>query len=105
MTRVYYVFDKLTLLNIFIGLVLGVYLTFYSSSNLWFQAIPIVVVISFIMTIPIIIDVFISKDKHNNQVPGRAILESFLLNIAILAVCTAFGVALGSFYLTYYATA
>lgn len=100
MTRVYYIFDKVSIITILIGFVLGVYLAMhYASSNLWFLAIPVIIVIAIIMTVPVILDVFISKEKHKNKFPGRAILESFLLNIAILAVCTAFGIAAGSIYM------
>ncbi|WP_407374486.1 hypothetical protein [Methanobrevibacter sp.] len=103
MTRVYYVFDKLSIIAIIIGFVLGGYLAInYTSSNLWFDAIPLIIIIAFLLTIPIILDFFISKDKHKNKFPYRAVLESFLLNIAILAVCTAFGIALGSFYVNNY---
>lgn len=100
MGRVYQIFDKFTMLNIIIGFALGFYLGFnHNSSNLWFQAIPIIIIIALIMTLPPIIDVFISKEKHGNKVPVNALVEAFLLNVAVLTVCTAFGIVLGSFYI------
>lgn len=103
MTRVYQVFDKLSIIAIIIGLVLGFYLAInHNSSNLWFDAIPFIILIAIIITAPTIFDALLFKEKHNNKFPTRGLIEAFLLNIAILAVCTAFGIAIGSFYVGNY---
>lgn len=103
MGRVYQVFDKLSILTIIVGLLLGGYLAInYNSSNLWFIAVPIIIAIAFIITLPVLIDAVVSKDKHDNVFPTRALIEAFLLNIAILIVCTAFGIVLGSFYIGHF---
>lgn len=105
MGRVYQIFDKFTIINIIIGFALGFYLGLnHDSSNLWFIAIPIIVIIAFIMTMPPVIDVFVSKEKHNNKVPVNALVEAFLLNVAVLAVCTAFGIVIGSLYIGNFVT-
>ena len=104
MTRVYDVFDKFSILNIIIGFALGVYLSFQNSSNIWFDAIPFILVIGLIMTIPPIIDYFMRKDKFDDHTSGRAIIEAFCLNVAMITVCTAFGIVIGSFYIGNYIT-
>ena len=105
MTRVYDVFDKFSILNIIIGFALGVYLAFnHSSSNLWFDAIPFIIIIGFIMTLPPIVDSMLRKNKYNDKTSLNAIVEAFLLNVAMITVCTAFGIVIGSFYIGNYIT-
>ena len=102
MTRVYEVFDKLAILNIIIGFALGFYLSFnHGSSNLWFDSIPFIIIIGFIMTIPPIIDYFSRRGKFNDNTNINALIEAFILNVLMIAVCTAFGIAIGSFYLSH----
>lgn len=99
MTRVYEIFDKFSILNVFIGLLLGVYLSFnHGSSNLWFVSIPFIIVIGFIMTIPPILDYYLRRGKFNDNTSFNSLIEAFLLNVAMIAVCTAFGIAISSFY-------
>lgn len=98
MTRVYDVFDKFSILNVVIGLLLGVYLSInYASSNIWFVSIPFILIIGLVMTLPPIIDYFNRKGKFNDNTSVNALLEAFLLNVAMIAVCTAFGFAICSF--------
>lgn len=105
MTRVYYIFDKFSIITIIIGFVLGIYLAFNnSSSNLWFDAIPFIIIIAAIMTLPPLIDSLRSKDNPDAKFPWSAIIEAYLLNVAILVVCTAFGIVLGSFYIGNFVT-
>ena len=55
MTRVYYIFDKFSIITITIGFILGVFLAFnHNSSNIWFDAIPFIIVIAAIIP-PIIL--------------------------------------------------
>ncbi len=100
MTRVYDIFDKISIVTIAVGLILGIYLAFnHNSSNLWFDAIPFILIIAVIMTLPPLIDMLYSMHKHTGKFSLPAIVEAFLLNIAMLVVCTAFGIVLGSFYI------
>ncbi len=105
MTRVYDVFDKFSILNIIVGFALGFYLAFnHNSSNLWFDSIPFIVIFGFIMTIPPIVDYFLRRGKFNDGTSINALVEAFILNVLMIAVCTAFGIALGSFYIGNYIT-
>lgn len=98
MTRVYDVFDKFSILNIVIGLALGIYLSFnYTSSNIWFVSIPLILILGLIMTIPPIIDYYRRKDKYDDHTSANSLVEAFLLNVAMIAVCTAFAFAICSF--------
>ncbi|MBQ2652034.1 MAG: hypothetical protein IJF83_00615 [Methanobrevibacter sp.] len=100
MTRVYYIFDKVSIITIIIGFILGIYLAFnHNSSNLWFDAIPFIIVIAAIMTLPPIFDLIHSVKKYGEKFSWAAIVEAYFLNVAMLVVCTAFGIVIGSFYI------
>lgn len=105
MTRVYYIFDKFSIITIAIGFVLGFYLAInHNSSNLWFDAIPFIIVIAGIMTLPPILDSLRLMKKGNAKFSWPQIIEAYFLNVAILVVCTAFGIVIGSFYIGNYIT-
>ena len=105
MTRVYYVFDKFSIITIIIGFILGVYLAFnHNSSNLWFDSVPFIIIFGFIMTIPPIVDYFLRRGKFDDDTSINALVEAFILNVLMIAVCTAFGIAIGSFYIGNYIT-
>lgn len=105
MTRVYNMFDKTSIVTIAIGFILGIYLAFnHNSSNLWFDAIPFIIIIALIMTLPPLIDLLHAMRKYGEKFSLPAIVEAFLLNIAILVVCTAFGIVIGSFYIGNFVT-
>lgn len=98
MTRVYEVFDKLSILNVIIGFALGIYLSFNNNgSNIWFESIPVILIIGLIMTIPPIIDYYRRKGSFNDNTSINSLIEAFLLNVGMIAVCTAFGFAICSF--------
>lgn len=98
MTRVYDVFDKFSILNVIIGFALGFYLVLNGdSSNIWFRSIPLILMVGLVMTIPPIIDYFLRKDKFNDHTSINALVEAFILNVLMIAVCTAFGIAIASF--------
>ena len=100
MTRVYDIFDKFSIITIAIGFILGIFLAFnHNSSNIWFDAIPFIIIIALIMTLPPIIDLMQSVRKYGEKFSWPAIIEAFLLNVAMLVVCTAFGIVIGSFYI------
>lgn len=100
MTRVYNVFDKFSILTIAIGFILGIFLAFNNtSSNVWFDAIPIIIIIAAIMTLPPLIDLLHAMHKYGEEFSIPAIVEAFLLNVAILVVCTAFGIVAGTVYI------
>lgn len=99
MTRVYYIFDKVSIITIAIGFILGLYLAVnLNSSNVWFDAIPFIIIIAAIMTLPPIIDSLRLMKKNNEKFSWPAIIEAYILNILILVVCTAFGIVVGSVY-------
>ncbi len=105
MTRVYYIFDKTSIITIAIGFILGIYLAFnHNSSNLWFDAIPFILIIAVIMTLPPLIGLLHSMRKYGEKFSVPAIVEAYLLNVAILVVCTAFGIVIGSFYIGHFVT-
>ena len=104
MTRVYDVFDKFSILNIIIGFALGFYLSFQNSSNIWFDAVPFILIIGVIMTVPPIVDAMIRKNNYEDKTSVNAIIEAFILNVAMITVCTAFGIVIGSFYIGNYIT-
>lgn len=100
MTRVYDIFDKYSILTIIVGFVLGFYLAFnHNSSNVWFDAIPFIIIIALILTLPPIVDSIRLKNKEGKDIPVNGLVEAYFLNVAILIVCTAFGIVLGSFYI------
>ena len=99
MGRVYNVFDKVSIISIIIGFVLGFYLSVHnSSSDLWFRGIRMVFIFALIMTLFPLADSIYAKVKHDTDFPVRALIEAFILNFAIIGVCLAFGVVFGSFW-------
>lgn len=98
MGKVYEVFDKVSIISIAIGFVLGLYLAVnHNDSNLWLRSIPFVLAFSFIMTLPPLISVVMDNVKNNVKFPIKDIIEAFFLNVGMITVCMAFGVVIGSF--------
>lgn len=98
MGEVYNVFDKFSILNIIIGLALGIYLAVnHNDSNLWFTAIQFIIILAFIMTlIPTGISIY-NKIMDDTNIPVGALIEAYFLNFGMIGVCLAFGVVIGSF--------
>lgn len=98
MGLIYDVFDKFSIVGIVIGLILGIYLAIHhNESNLWVSSIPFILIFSILITIFPIGAAIQDKSKKGTPIPVNALIEAFILNIAIIAVSTAFGVVIGSF--------
>ena len=98
MGLIYDVFDKFSIVGIVIGLILGIYLAIHhNESNLWISSIPFILIFSILITIFPIGAAIQDKSKNGTPIPINALVEAFILNIAVFAVCTAFGVVIGSF--------
>lgn len=98
MGQVYNVFDKFAVLNIIIGLVLGIYLGVnHNDSNLWYTAIKFIIVLAFVMTlIPTFTSIY-AKIMDDKDIPVSSLIEAYFLNFGMIGVCLAFGVVIGSF--------
>ena len=98
MGRIYDVFDKFSIFNIIIGLILGIYLGFHhNDSELWLVGVQFVIIIALIMTLMPMIAAMNAKVRYDENISIKALIEAFILNVAMLGVCTAFGVVIGSF--------
>ncbi|MDO5859498.1 hypothetical protein [Methanobrevibacter sp.] len=100
MGKVYNIFDKFSIISIIIGLALGVYLAVnHNDTNLWIESIPFILLFSLIMTIIPIASSIKDYVKEGEKFPVTDLIEAFLLNIAIITICMAFGVVFGSFFI------
>lgn len=98
MGKIYDVFDKFSIISIAIGFILGIYLAVnHNDSNLWVRSIPFILVFSLIMTLVPLVSAVIDNVKNGTKFPVWDIIEAFLLNVAMITVCMAFGVVVGSF--------
>ena len=94
---IYDVFDKFSIINIIVGLGLGVYLALHNSdSDLWVHMIPFVIVFSLIMTFLPTFVALLAKIQNDSDFSIGAIIEAFFLNVAMVTVCTAFGLVFAS---------
>lgn len=97
MGRVYNVFDKFSIIDIIVGLALGIYLeTNQNSTNLWHTGFQFALIFAGIMTLIPIAATLYAKIKRDEKIPIRALIEAFVLNFAMIGVCLAFGVVIGS---------
>ena len=103
MGKIYSVFDKYCILDIIVGFIVGFYIAIHhNDSQLWVTATIFVMVFSLIMTlIPICVAIY-SKVKNSEDISVPQLVEAFLLNVAMTAVCFAFGFVTGSFYIGNY---
>lgn len=103
MGRIYDAFDRYCILDIIVGFVFGIYLAInHNDAHLWLVATQFVVIFSFLITlIPIGVAIY-AKVKHSEDIPYKALIEAFALNIAMTAVCAAFGIVIGSFIIGNY---
>lgn len=94
---VYRVFDKFSIICIFVGLAIGLYLAVNNSdSNLWMKTIPFIIVFSLLLTIAPAFSAILDSISGNGKISIFEIVEAFLLNLAMTGVCTAFGLLFGS---------
>ena len=106
MTRVYEVFDKYCVVDIIFGLLLGVYLAInHNNQDLYLIALEIVLLFSFIMTLLPTASVIHAKFKYEEEIPIRALIEAFILNVGMTTVSFIFGYIIGSFIIHNYNTA
>ena len=98
MTRVYDVFDKFSIVDIIFGFLLGLYLAvFHNNPDLWIHAVQWVLIYSLVITLlPVAASIY-AKHKYSESINLRALIEAFLLNVAMTAVSLAFGFVIGSF--------
>ncbi|WP_407424108.1 hypothetical protein [Methanobrevibacter sp.] len=97
MGRVYTVFDKFSIICIFVGLALGLYLaTHNSDSDLWMKAISFILAFSLVLTVAPAFSAILAAIRGDEKISIFEIVEAFLLNVAMTGVCTAFGLVFGS---------
>ena len=97
MGKVYAVFDKFSIICIFVGLALGLYLAIHNNdSDLWMKAISFIIAFSLLLTIAPAFSVILGAIKGDEKISIFEIVEAFLLNVAMTGVCTAFGLVFGS---------
>ena len=97
MGRVYTVFDKFSIICIFVGLALGLYLAIHNSdTDLWEKAISFIIVFSLLLTIAPAFSAILAAITGNEKISIFEIVEAFFLNLAMTGVCTAFGLVFGS---------
>lgn len=103
MSKVYQVFDKYCVIDIIFGFLLGFYLAIHhNDAHLWFVAIQVVIIFSIIMTlIPVIVSIY-DKYKYSKKISVRALIEAFILNLAMTVVPLIFGFVIGSFVVDNY---
>jgi len=98
MGRVYDIFDKFSIISIIIGLLLGLFLAInHNDSNVWVNAIPFIFIFALIMTFMPTFAAILAKITNDEKFSFFEIFEAFLLNLAMIGVCTAFGLVIGSF--------
>lgn len=98
MGKIYDVFDKFSIISIAIGFILGLYLAVnHNDSNLWVRSIPFILIFSLIMTLIPLVSAIRDTLKNDADFPISDLIEAFFLNVAIITVCMAFGVVVGSF--------
>ena len=103
MSKVYQIFDKYCILDIIFGFALGFYLAIYhNDANLWFLAIQVVIIFAIIMTLlPVLVSIY-DKYKYSKKISIRALIEAFILNLAMTVVPLIFGFVIGSFVVENY---
>ena len=98
MGKIYNIFDKFSIISIALGLLMGVYLAIHhDDTNLWIRLIPFILLFSLIITIIPIASAIVDRIRNGVKFPIGELVEAFFLNVAIIAVCTAFGLVIGSF--------
>ena len=99
MGLIYDIFDRYSIISILIGFLLGFYLTINNNdSNVWIRAVPFIIVFSLVMTFLPTFAALLAKIQDDLDFSIGAILEAFFLNIAMITVCTAFGLFIASFF-------
>ena len=103
MGKIYRIFDKYCIIDIIVGFIFGFYMAVHhNDSQLWVIATIFVVIFALIITlIPIGFAVY-SKVKNSENISIPELVEAYLLNLAMTAVCFGFGFIAGSLYIGNY---
>ncbi|MBR0271235.1 MAG: hypothetical protein IJQ68_04490 [Methanobrevibacter sp.] len=103
MGKIYSVFDKYCIIDIIVGFIAGFYMAVHhNDSQLWVMGTIFVIIFAFIITlIPIGVAVY-SKVKDSEEISIAQLVEAYLLNLAMTAVCFGFGFVGGSLYIGNY---
>ena len=100
MGRIYDIFDKFSIINIIIGFALGFYLAVHhNDASLWYVAIQFIFIFAIIMTIIPTVASLYGKFNKDEKIDFWGLVEAFILNFMMIAVCLAFGVVIGSFWI------
>ena len=84
MGLIYRVFDKFSILCIFAGLALGLYLAINNNnSDLWVRAISFVVAFSLLLTIAPAFSAILAHINGGDKISIFEIVEAFFLNLAM----------------------
>lgn len=106
MDYIHQINEKLMIISIILGFILGIYLGIgHDNPDLWFQIVLWIFIVAFVMTfIPAIAGVY-AKIRRNEEFNPVSIVRIFILNFAIIAVCTSFGFVFCSILIGNYNTA
>ncbi len=97
MGTVYKVFDKFSIICIFVGLAVGLYMAIHNNdSKLWYSVVSFVIVFSLLLTIAPAFSVLLASINGDEKIPILELIEAFFLNLAMTGVCAAFGLLFGS---------
>lgn len=97
MDKAYEVNEKLMIISIIIGFILGIYLAIgHDNPDLWFIIVQWIFILTVIMTLIPTISGMRAKQKYGENFTLLDVIRIFVLNFAIAAVCTSFGFVFGS---------
>lgn len=97
MDKAFEVNEKLMIISIIVGFILGIYLAIvHDNPDLWFVIIQWIFLTAIIITlIPSIVGLT-DRIKNDGKFSLVDLLRMLALNIAVVAVCASFGFVLGS---------
>lgn len=98
--------EKLMILTIIIGFLLGIYLGIgHNVPNLWLVIVQWVIVTAVIMTvIATLVGIYSRSHNEWEELNKFSILRIFVLNLAVIAVCASFGFLFCSIVMGTYGT-
>lgn len=97
MKKAFEVNEKLMIISIIIGFILGIYLAVgHDNPDLWFLIVQWIILLAIIMTLIPSVAGINARRKDSEEFTALDVVRIFALNIAVIAVCTSFGFVLGS---------
>lgn len=98
--------EKLMILTIIIGFLLGIYLGIgHNVPNLWLVIVQWVIITGVIMTvIASLVGIYSKSHDDGEELNKFSILRIFVLNLAVIAVCASFGFLFCSIVMGTYGT-